>query len=71
MRNWEKMEDDEMWAIWSQFLRSEFNYDPLRLDYVENATHQQPVRLTPMEIIKLTECLFKKLDEKYHKKKGC
>lgn len=63
MRDWKKFDDDEICAIWKGYCRTEFeNHDPLRLSPVVD----KPIRLTPLEIIRLVENLFDRLglDEK-------
>ena len=60
MRNWEKLENDEIYGIWHSYLKTEFNGDPLRLE----RPFKQACRLTPMEIIKLVEELLIRLEAK-------
>lgn len=61
-RKWKDMENDEIFSIWSAFLRSEgLGYcDPLRLDHIP----QRPMRLSPIEIIKLVNELLDRLEIK-------
>lgn len=60
-RNWEKFENDEIMTIWKGFIAQEFGAnDPLR----QRLHLEKPIRLTPMEIIKLVEELMKRLDIK-------
>lgn len=59
-RKWKELQNDEIFAIWSEYLRSEglANYDPLRLDQIKS----RPMRLTPIEIIKLVDELLNRLE---------
>ncbi len=63
MRDWEKFDNDEIVTIWKGFLNTEFpsynNPLHLREDYF------RPIRLTPMEIIKLVEELMNRLEVKF------
>lgn len=61
-RKWKELQNDEIYAIWKEYLRSEGlgSYDPLRLDMIKS----KPMRLTPMEIIKLVEDLLDRLEIK-------
>ncbi len=60
-RKWKELQNDEIFAIWSEFLRTEgLSYDPLRLDQIKS----RPMRLTPMEIIKLVNELLDRLEGK-------
>jgi hypothetical protein len=61
-RKWSEMENDEIFAIWRQFLKSEGlqNYDPLGLDNIPS----RPMRITPMEMIKLVDELCNRLEIK-------
>jgi hypothetical protein len=64
MRDWTKFDNDEIMTIWTGFLAQEFgNGDVLNMRIV----HQKPIRLTPMEIIKLVDELMKRLDIKENK----
>lgn len=61
MRDWKKFENDEIMTIWKGFLCQEFgNGDPCRLRVI----YDKPIRLTPMEIIKLVDELMNRLDFK-------
>lgn len=61
-RKWKELKNDEIFAIWKEYLRSEgLAYsDPLGIDPVRS----KPMRLTPMEIIKLVEELLDRLEVK-------
>lgn len=61
-RKWNELQNDEIWAIWKEYLRTEglAGCDPLRLDMIRS----KPVRLTPMEIIRLVEELLDRLEIK-------
>lgn len=61
-RKWKELQNDEIFAIWTQYLRSEglSNYDPLHQD----ALKDRPMRLTPMEIFKLVDELLNRLEAK-------
>lgn len=61
-RNWKNMPYDEMFAIWKEYLRFEglSSCDPLRLDNIQS----KPMRLTPLEIIRLVEELIDRLEVK-------
>ena len=62
MRNWKEMKSDEIYSIWSAYVRSEsFNSDPLRVNYYEK---DKIMRLTGMEIHKLVEELLDRLEIK-------
>lgn len=59
MRNWKEMKNDEIYSIWSGYVRTEaYNHDPLRMNY----TKDKPMRLTPMEIHNLIEELLDRLE---------
>ena len=61
-REWKKFTDDELGAIWRGYLQTEFRgYDPLRMS---SAPSIDNMRLTPMEIIRLVEELFVRLEIK-------
>ena len=61
MRDWKKFENDEIYAVWKSYQRSEFDgYDVLNSSPVRNKI----VRLTPMEIIRLVDELIDRLDIK-------
>ena len=60
-RDWEKFENDEIMTIWKGYIAQEFGcQDPLR----QRLHFDKPIRLTPVEIIKLVEELMKRLDIK-------
>ena len=61
-RKWKELQNDEIYAIWYAYLRFERlgNWDPLRLDTLES----KPMRLTPLEIIKLVDELLDRLEIK-------
>jgi hypothetical protein len=61
-RKWKELQNDEIYAIWKEYLRSEgLAYgDPLHIDPIRS----KPMRLTPMEIIKLVEELLDRLEIK-------
>jgi hypothetical protein len=80
-RKWKELQNDEIFAIWKEYLRSEglagndlLHFDPIR---------SKPMRLSPIEIIKLVEELLDRLEiketkenlEDYHDRKemdsGC
>jgi hypothetical protein len=61
-RKWNTHQNDEIYAIWKEYLRSEGlgNCDPLRLDCIRS----KPIRLTPIEIMKLVDELLDRLEAK-------
>lgn len=61
-RKWKELPNDEIFAIWSEYLRSEglTQNDPLNLDPIR----RRPMRITPMELIKLVEELLSRLEDK-------
>jgi hypothetical protein len=61
-RDWKNMKNDEIFAIWKEYLRTDHlgNYNPLGLDTIKS----KPMRLTPMEIIALVEELLDRLEAK-------
>jgi hypothetical protein len=60
MRNWKEMKSDEIYGIWSAYVRTEsYNHDPLRINYYEK---DKPMRLTPMEIHHLVTELLDRLE---------
>jgi|GEM_PF-3318393 hypothetical protein len=67
-RKWKDLQNDEIYAIWAEYLRSEglANCDPLMLDVIR----RRPMRLTPIEIIKLVEELLDRLEAKENKENG-
>lgn len=61
MRDWTKFENDEIMTIWKGYVAQEFGInDPIRM----KLHYEKPIRLTPMEIIKLVEDLMNRLDIK-------
>ena len=62
MRTWKEMQSDEIFAIWSAYIRTEsYNPDPLRQSYYQK---DKPMRLTGMEIHSLVEELLERLEMK-------
>lgn len=62
-RDWEKFSLDELASIWRGYQQTEFqNYDVLRMSIVPAIKN---MRLTPMEIIRLVDELFKRLEIKF------
>ena len=61
-RKWKELQNDEIYAIWKEYLRFEglSGCDPLRFDMIRSKS----MRLTPMEIIKLVEELLDRLEAK-------
>ena len=64
MRDWKKFSDDEIYALWHSYMKTEFQgFDPLH-----NSPHfKQAIRLTPMEIIKLVDEILERLEIKRQK----
>lgn len=62
MRDWKKFENDEIMTIWKGYLAQEFgNYG----DALNLKIHcDKPIRLTPMEIVKLVDELMERLNVK-------
>lgn len=61
MRDWKRFNNDEIYAIWKEYERYEFQgYDPLNHSPVRSKT----IRLTPMEIIRLVDELIDRLEIK-------
>jgi len=61
MRDWNKLENDEIFAIWKEYERYEFQgNDPLNFSPVRSKS----IRLTPMEIIRLVDELMDRLEMK-------
>jgi hypothetical protein len=60
-RKWKDLKNDEIYAIWNQYLRTDglAHHDPLRI-----VVASRPMRLTPIEIIKLVDELLNRLEEK-------
>lgn len=53
------MTTDEMYSLWQGYMQTDWgNYDPLRQCMQHSKIH---IRLTPVEIIKLTEEIFERL----------
>lgn len=61
-RDWKKFTNDEIFSVWKGYCKTEFpNYDdPLLICPIIS----KPMRLTPMEIIKLVEELIDRLEIK-------
>lgn len=57
-RDWKKFENDEIMTIWKGYIAQEFAQDPLCI----RIHHDKPIRLTPMEIIRLVDELMNRLD---------
>jgi len=65
MRDWKKLENDEIFAIWKEYERYEFQgYDVLNQSYVRS----KATRLTPMEITRLVDELMDRLEIKMETK---
>jgi len=61
MREWKKFDNDEIMTIWKGYIAQEFGHgDPLCMSY----HHPKPLRLTPMEIVRLVDELMDRLDIK-------
>jgi hypothetical protein len=61
MRDWKKLENDEIMTIWKGYVAHEFdNGDPLNM----RLHRDKPIRLTCMELIKLVDELMNRLDVK-------
>jgi hypothetical protein len=62
MREWKNLNNDEIYAIWKEYLRTDRlrNYDVLCLDPIKS----KPMRLTPVEIILLVDELMDRLEVK-------
>jgi hypothetical protein len=64
MRDWKKFSNDEIFAVWKEYLITEFGCnDPLRMCTIKS----KPMRLTPMEIHRLVEELMDRLEIKDQK----
>lgn len=61
MRDWKKFENDEIMTIWKGYLSQEFGTNNL---LGQRIVHPKPIRLTPMEIVKLVDELMYRLDIK-------
>lgn len=60
-RDWKKFENDEIMTIWKGYIAQEFGCnDVLNM----RLHHDKPIRLTPLEIIKLVDELMNRLDIK-------
>lgn len=61
MRDWKKFENDEIMTVWKGYIVQEFgSQDVLRM----KLHNEKPIRITPMEIIRLVEELMNRLDIK-------
>ena len=61
-REWNKFADDELLAIWRGYQQTEFRtFDVLKINLAEGV---KEMRLTPMEIIRLVDELFIRLEKK-------
>lgn len=59
MRNFKKMETDELYALWNAYERTDFgSHNPLNTSMIHSKI---PMRLTPVEIIKLVDEIFIRL----------
>lgn len=60
MRDWKKFENDEIMTIWKGYVAQEWGSygDPLN----QRCHHPKPIRLTPLELIKLVDELMDRLD---------
>lgn len=67
-RKWKALQSDEIYAIWKEYLRSEglAHNDPIHYDTIIS----KPIRLTPMEIIRLVEELLDRLEIKEEEDNG-
>lgn len=62
MRDFEKMETDELYALWDGYKRTDWGgYDPMNHCVVHCAIK---IRLTPLEMIKMMDELFIRLLKK-------
>ena len=61
VRAWKEMKSDEIWSIWSNYVRTDFTTDSCGLNYYEK---DKPIKLTPMEIHRLVEELLDRLEIK-------
>lgn len=61
-RDWKDLQNDEIYAIWKEYLITDRlgGYDPLNAHTIKS----KPMRLTPMEIIRLVEELIDRLEAK-------
>lgn len=64
MRDWEKLENDEIYAIWHSYCKTEFGHSYQNALCLNPIEFKQAIRLTPMEIIKLVELLLIRLEQK-------
>lgn len=60
-RDWKKFENDEIMTIWKGYVAQEFGTSDV---LCMNIHHEKPIRLTPMDIIKLVDELMNRLDIK-------
>ncbi len=61
-RDWSKLQNDEIAAVWRGYCQTEFKgYDVLRQSIAPGIIN---MRLTPMEIIRLVDELMKRLEIK-------
>lgn len=60
MRNWKEMKSDEIFAIWSAYVKTECSYESIHF----NNSTEKTMRLTPHEIHKLVEELMNRLEIK-------
>jgi hypothetical protein len=62
MRKWSQLHNDEIFAIWKEYLRTEgFNtYNVLMIDNIVS----KPMRLTMIEVLKLVDELLDRLEAK-------
>jgi len=65
MRNWQELQNDEIAAIWSQYLKHEGCYNGCfeAMDY-----RGKPMRLTFSEIVRLVDVLLTRVLEKQEEK---
>ena len=62
MRNFEAMDTDALYALWDGYKRTDWGgYDPLHQCVIYS---KAPIRLTPLEIIKLLDEVFLRLLKK-------
>lgn len=59
MRNFKAMDTDALYALWDGYKRTDWGgHDPLNFCVVHSKC---PIRLTPLEIIKLLDEVFERL----------
>lgn len=56
-RNWDDLENDELYAIWNAYLKSEDNFN--NSYHLENP---KPMRLTHRDIVQMINLLFERLE---------